>query len=205
MAGEHVKERVMAGFCKTCNAPVPSGSGFCPSCGSAFESVAAAPGYVAAPPKKSGSALKIVLIVIAVVVVLGVAGVAILGYVGYRALHTAGNSFSMGKSAAVSDADLGVSIYPGAVRNADGGMRMNLANNLVVSAIYTTSDSASDVVSYYQGRLGAGATSMEIGRVTSLTLATATGGERDSVTVTVTPQTSGATQIMIQHTKTQKP
>jgi hypothetical protein len=46
---------------------------------------------------------------------------------------------------------------------------------------------------------------MQIGRVTSLTLATATGGGRDSVTVTVTPQTSGATQIMIQHTKTQKP
>src|ERR1035437_4597886 len=135
----------MAGFCKTCNAPVPFSSGFCPSCGSAFESAAAAPGYAAAPPKKSGSALKIVLIVIAVVVVLGVAGVAILGYVGYRALHTAGSSFSMGKSADVSDADLGVSIYPGAVRSADGGMRMNLANNLVVSAIYTTSDSASDV------------------------------------------------------------
>jgi hypothetical protein len=205
MAGEHVKERVMAGFCKTCNAPAPAGSGFCPSCGSAVETAAAAPGYVAAPPKKSGSTLKIVLIVIAVVVVLGVAGVAILGYAGYRALHTAGNSFSMGKGADVSDADLGVSIYPGAVRNADGGMRMNLANNLVVSAMFTTSDSATDVVSYYQGKLGAGATSMQIGRVTSLTLATATGGGRDSVTVTVTPQTSGATQIMIQHTKTQKP
>jgi hypothetical protein len=192
----------MAGFCKTCNAPVPLNSGFCPACGSALETAAATP--AAAPPKQSSNTLKIVLIVIAVVVVMGVAGVAILGYVGYRALHTAGNSFSVGKGADVSDADLGVSIYPGAVRSADGGMRMNLANNLVVSAIYTTSDSASEVVSYYQGRLGPGATSMEIGRVTSLTLATATGGGRDSVTVTVTPQTS-ATQIMIQHTKTQKP
>jgi len=55
-------------------------------------------GLRGAPPKKSGSTLKIVLIVIAVVVVLGVAGVAILGYAGYRALHTAGNSFSMGKA-----------------------------------------------------------------------------------------------------------
>src|ERR1039458_3306974 len=96
MAGEHVKERVMAGFCKTCNAPVPIGSGFCPSCGSAFESVAAAPGYVAAPPKKSGSALKIVLIVIAVVVVLGVAGVAILGYVGEAAVKEGGPVVALG-------------------------------------------------------------------------------------------------------------
>ena len=151
------------------------------------------------------NALKIILIAIAVVVVLGVAGVAILGYAGYRALHTAGNSFSLGKGADVSDADLGVSIYPGAVRNADGGMRMNLGNNLIVSETYTTSDSATDVVSYYQGRLGPGATSVQIGRVISLTSATVTGGGRDSVTVTVSPQASGATQILIQHTKTQKP
>ena len=74
-----------------------------------------------------------------------------------------------------------------------------------VSAIYTTSDSASDVVSYYQGKLGPGATSMQIGRVATLTLATASEGGRDSVAVTVSPQTSGATQILIQHTKTQKP
>ena len=210
----------MSGFCKKCGAPVPFSSGFCPSCGAEVEAPAAAEGvppavvapppvvgYAAVEPKKSSGVLKIVLIVVAVVVVLGVAGVAILGYAGYRALHSAGSSFSMGKNANVSDADLGVSVYPGAVRNASGGMRMNLANNLVVSASYTSNDPASNVISYYQGKLGPSATSMQIGRVTSLTSATVDGGTRESTVVTVTPspQEGGQTQIMIQHTKTSKP
>jgi hypothetical protein len=197
----------MAEVCKNCGASVPSTSGFCPACGAKVEGAPAAPvqagappaAYGAAPPKKSGGALKIVLIVIAVVVVLGAAGVGILGYVGYRAMHAAGSSFSMGKNAEVSDAELGVDIYPGAERNASGTMRMNLANNLVVRAAYTTSDPASNVVSYYKDKLGSDATSMQIGPVTTLSSVTAGGGGKDMLTITVTSSTP--TQFVIQHTK----
>ena len=205
----------MAEFCKNCGAPVSSTSGFCPSCGAQVGAAPAAPAdaagqvapppatYAAAPPKKSGGVLKIVLIIIAVVVVLGAAGVGVLGYIGYRAMHAAGSSFSMGKNADVSDADLGVDIYPGAVRNASGGMKMNIANSQVVRAMYTTNDPASDVLSYYQGKLGPSATSMKIGPVSTLSLLTTEGNERDNVVITVTSATP--TQFVIQHTKTTSP
>jgi len=160
-------------------------------------------GYAAVPPKKSGGALKIVLIVIAVVVVLGAAGVGILGYLGYRALHTPGNSFSVGQGADVSDSDLGVSIYPGAVKNASGGMKMDLGGNLVVREMYTTTDPASDVVSYYEGKLGANASKMQIGPVTTLSSSTDDSGGKGSEVITVTAV--APTQFVIQHTQTTKP
>lgn len=195
----------MADMCKACGAPLPAGSGFCPSCGARFESAVAPPpaqvGYAAVPAKKSNT-LKIVLIVIAVVVVVGAAGIGILGYIGYRAMHTAGNSISVGQNADVSDSDLGVSIYPGAARNANGSMKMNLAGNVVVRAMYTTNDPASDVISYYQGKLGPSAVAMHIGPVTTLTLSTVDGSEKESEVITVTAVSP--TQFVIQHT-TNKP
>ncbi len=206
----------MAGFCKHCGAPVPFTSGFCPSCGTQYEAApadpanAAAPAgpppaaYAAVPPKKSGSTLKIVLIIVAVVVVLGVGFVGIAGYLGYRALHTAGNSFSLGKGADVSDSDLGVATYPGAARSANGGMKMNLAGNLVVSALYTTSDSVADVVAFYQGKLPTPTTSQS-GMSSTLSSATVDGNVKDGIVVTVSPNGQGSTQIVIVHTKTSKP
>jgi hypothetical protein len=123
--------------------------------------------------------------------------------VGYRALHMPGNSFSLGKGADVSDSDLGVSIYPGAVKNANGGMKMNLGGNLVVREMFTTTDPASDVVSYYEGKLGADASKMQIGPVTTLSSSTDDDSGKDSEVITVTA--GGPTQIVIQHTRTNKP
>jgi len=237
----------MAAFCTKCGAPLSSGAGFCPACGSAVESnavpppvvpepvappaaaasypaapaagyapvpppvYAAAPpagyaavptaGYGAPPPKKSG-ALKIVLIVIAVVVVLGIATVGILGYIGYRAMHSAGNALAVGSSADVSEADLGVSIYPGATRNASGSMRLKVAGNLVVSATYTTTDPVANVLTYYQGKLGPNATAIQSGPATTLTSSTVNGTGKESIVITVTPSAqANGTQFTVVHTE----
>lgn len=185
----------MAGFCAKCGVPLESSTGFCPTCGAS------------AVAKKKTSTLKIVLIVVAVVVVLGILGVGTLGFLGWRAMHSNGNGITMGQAANVSEADLGVSVYPGAVRVEKGSMRMKMLGTETESASYTTSDPASAVLSFYQGKLGPNTTSTERNGMTVLSLAGNAGSAKDSVMVTVKPgeQAGGATQITIMHSKAATP
>jgi hypothetical protein len=170
-------------------------------------------GYVPPPTSKSsgGGALKIVLIVLAVVVGLGVVAAAGVGFVAWRAMHALnsnGNSISMGKSADVSESDLGIGIYPGAVRKNVGGMKIKTATSLLVSATYTTNDPESAVLDFYRGKLGGDLTESQSGRGTTLTSSTVDGKVKDSLIVTVMPTTqvdAATTQFMILHTKTSKP
>jgi hypothetical protein len=215
----------MATFCTKCGASLTSTLGFCPSCGTPIGSPAATPrevfanapvqmppppavygqvgAYPVAPPQKSGGALKVVLIVIAVVVGLGVLGFGILGYIGYRTLHAAGNSFSVGSAAQVTDSDLGVAVYPGATAKEGGAARVKIGNSTIVSAKYTTSDPVSSVVAFYQGKVGGQAIVNKSVNGTSFESATSNGGEKDSLVVTVgsAPANSSVTQIVILHTK----
>ena len=178
----------MAGFCAKCGVPLESSTGFCPSCGTP------------ASEKKSGRTLKIVLIVSAVVVMLGVLGVGSLVYMGWRIQH----STTMGQAANVSEADLGISIYPGAVRVVSGSMRMKIYGMQTVSATYTTSDPESNVLSYYLDKLGPKARSTERNGATILSLVGAAGSTKNGVMVSVRPseQVAGLTQITIRHTTT---
>ena len=212
----------MAMFCTKCGASLSSISGFCPTCGAPIgspeatsptgASTAAPPpaaygqvgAYPAVPPSKSGGALKVVLIVIAVVVGLGVLGVGIMGYIGYRALHAAGSSFSVGSSAQVSDSDLGVAIYPGAVPKPGAAARVKIGKATIVSASYTTSDPVASVVAFYQGKVGGQAIVNKSVTGTSFESVSTNGGEKDNLVVTVGPEpaNSSATQIVILHTKT---
>jgi hypothetical protein len=146
--------------------------------------------------------LKVILIVIAVVVALGVLVVGILGYVGYRAMHAAGNSVSVGQSADISDADLGVSAYPGAVRNPNGAVRLKLGNILTVSAGYTTTDPTSSVLAFYQDKLGGNVTTRQSGQATTLSSVTINDTTKETLAITVTPNAQLGTQIVIAHTKT---
>lgn len=214
----------MAMFCTKCGTALSTTTGFCPSCGAPIGSVAtpsgasaAAPAqtpppapaygqvgvYPAVPPRKSSGVLKVVLIVIAVAVGLGVLGVGIMGYIGYRALHTAGNSFSVGTSAQITGSDLGVAIYPGAVANQNGEAKVKIGNATIVSATYTTSDPVSSVVAFYQGKVGGQAIENKSVSGTSFESVTSTGGQKDSLVVTIAPdRTNGSvTQIVILHTK----
>ena len=212
----------MATFCSKCGASLTSDTGFCPTCGAPIGAAAPPPEVAAATPvqtpppapmysqpaaaypppeKKSGGALKIILIIVAIVVTLGIIGVAGVSYVAYRAIHAAGNSMSVGSTADVSESDLGVSVYPGAVRNPNGAVRMKLGSILTVSAGYTTPDPATSVVTFYQDKLGPAATSRQsIGGATTITSATVTDTLKDTLVVTVTPSGSGSL-FTIAHTK----
>jgi len=180
----------MAGFCAKCGVPLESSTGFCPSCG-------------ASAAAKKTSVLKIVLIVVAILVVLGVLGVGTLGFLGWRAMHSGGNNIAMGQGANVSEADLGVSVYPGAVRVENGSTRIKMFGIETVAASYTTSDPVSSVLSYYQGKLGPNATSTERNGMTMINLSGINGNAKESVVVVLKPsvQAAGSTHITITHTK----
>lgn len=213
----------MAGVCTKCGASLPDdGPSFCTSCGAQIEGhqavppqpgvplsavpPVAAPYPPAAPPKRSG-VLKGVLIGVGVVIMLVVVGVGVVAYMGYRAFHKAGNSFSLGSSAQVTDADLGAPVYPGATRIEGAGMRLKAANNLMVSASFTTHDPMSSVLDFYRSNVGGQAIESKNVRGTSFESATVNGSEKDSVVITIapTPSDSSLTQIVILHTKSSTP
>ena len=222
----------MAGYCSKCGAALPPNAAVCSSCGTPVGSdvgqpTAAQPGAPPAasapspagygaqaaghpgaatypPPKKSNNTLKIILITIAVIVGLGIVSVGVLGFVGWRALHRAGNTFSMGKNADVSEADLGVPIYPGATGKAGAAMRMNVAGNSVVTATYLTNDSKNSVLDFYRSKLGGSVTEGSSAQGASLSSSRVDGNVKESIVVTVGPaaQADGAsTRVTILHSK----
>ena len=181
----------MAGFCAKCGVPLESSTSFCPACGAS------------AVAKKKTSTLKIVLIVVAVVFGLGILAVGTIGYLGWRAMHSNGNGMTIGQAANVSEADLGVSVYPGAVRVESGSTRMKILGIETEAASYTTGDPVSSVLSYYQGKLGPHATTTEHEGMTMINLSGIDGNAKESVMVVLKPsvQAAGSTQITITHTK----
>lgn len=200
--------------CAKCGATLPSeGVSFCSACGGPV--VAAAPtaapppvigippahGYAMAQPRSGNTVLKVVLIVIAVVVGLGVLGVAGAGFIGYRALHSAGASFSGGSSAQLSTEDLGIDPYPGAAHVDKGSMRASFGGNSVVTSVFTSNDSSADVVKFYEDKLGTAGIVQQNSRGTTLERASQNGGNGDSLLVTVSPDDqTGQTKIVIVHT-----
>jgi hypothetical protein len=211
----------MATFCSKCGTSLTSDTGFCPSCGAPIGAAAPPPEVVGAAPiqpppaaayaqpgvaypppvKKSGGALKIILIIVAVVVTLGILGVAGVSFIAYRALHANGNSMSVGSNAEVTESDLGVAIYPGAVAKSNGAVRMKLGSIFTVTAGYTTPDPSSSVLAFYEDKLGPRATSREgVGGATTLTSATVTDSLKDTVVVSVTPTESGS-KFTVAHTR----
>jgi hypothetical protein len=186
---------------------------------------AATPAYVAptpppayppaaAPPSGGGSsALKIILIIVGVIVLIGIIGVSVVGYGAYRLAHAvhenihvdsktgdvdiAGSSFSTNSSSTLSAADLGVDIYPGAVKG-EGSMNLKTPQGSMITAIYTTKDPVAQVVDFYKGKLGDQASTVETGNGTMLTNAS-NNDDTSKLVITVTPE-GGSTKIAIVHT-----
>jgi hypothetical protein len=190
MAGSNSRRIEMADFCAKCGVALESSTSFCPACG-------------ASAAAKKTCVWKIVLIVVAVLVVLGVLGVGTLGYLGWRAMHSGGNNMAMGQAANVSEADLGISVYPGAVRVENGSTRIKMLGIETVAASYTTGDPVRSVLGYYQGKLGPHATSSEHEGMTMISLSGIDGNAKESVMVVLKPSVlaAGSTQITITHTK----
>jgi hypothetical protein len=213
------------GFCTSCGAPIGSPVVTPPQ---PVEAVPATPvvppptygqpaATYAAPPPKSGSALKIILIVIAVIVGLGVVGAGIVGYGIYKVAHTVstdskgnvsalGGAFSAGKNLNLTEADLGVPLYPGASEG-EGGMHMSLPTGSIVTAVYVTSDPVTSVVGFYKGKLGANESDVDTANGSVLTAGTQDGSGKNGIQITVGPGTgnnNGKTQIVIVHTVSTK-
>lgn len=192
---------------------------------SSYQPVAAQPAAYpppAAPAKSGSSALKIILIVIAVFVGLGILGAAAVGYSVWRVAHAfhvsgsgdnahvtfnapgGGGSFSANTSETFTAADLGTDIYPGAT-SGKGGMRMTLPTGSMVSAVFVTSDSKDQVVSFYKSQFGSDASIFDSGEGAVISIQK---GKQESIMVTVSANQSkyqGKTQISIVHSISNKP
>jgi hypothetical protein len=168
----------------------------------------------APPPAKSGSSVvKIILIVVLIFVGLGVLAAGAVGFWVWRIAHavhvsgpngqvsisTPGGTITTSPDETYTANDLGTDIYPGATV-AKGGMKMTMPTGSSVTAIFTTSDSKDQVVSFYKSKFGSDATSMDFGPSAILTVKK---GNDEQITVTVTSNSSeygGKTQIVISHT-----
>jgi hypothetical protein len=216
----------MANFCAKCGAEVTPDKQFCSTCGAAVAAFAPVQTYVplapsaqpvAPPPSGGTSAVKIILIVGAIVVGLGILGAGAFGFMVWRvaksvrvngpngevSINTPGGAITANSNEKFSASDLGTDIYPGA-ESAKGGMRITLPSGSSVTAVFVTSDSKDQVVSYYKGKLGSQASVFDSSNSAMLTVEKT---KQESVMVTVTPNSSqheGKTQITIMHTKSDK-
>jgi hypothetical protein len=137
--------------------------------------------------------VKVILILLGVLVGLGLIGAGIL-YGVYKAIIVPSDS------SPITAADLGVTIYPGAVQ-AKGGMRMVFAGKSEVTGAYLSPDSKDQVIAFYQSQLGHDAQIKASGDRETLYLFKGPG-ELVSVTMTQRPnQFEGKTQIVILHAK----
>ena len=209
----------MAAFCTRCGAALAPGVQFCTSCGAPAAAAVAAPpvygqpGAVPVPPAPGGnSAVKIILIVVAVMVGLGIVSGMVFMFGLWRLSHavrvsrggdvvlsTPTGTISTGSAGGVSEADLGVPIYPGASRR-EGGMQINSASGSMVTVVFSTSDPVDKVVAFYKDKLGENASVIQ-----SPTGAVISAGEKNKQGVVITVGTDnsndGATTIAIMRTK----
>ena len=209
----------MAAFCTRCGAAIAPSVQFCTACGapvgaaSAAQPVYGQPVVVPVQPAPSGrSAVKIILIVVGVIVCLGLLSAMAFTFGVWRlsrSVHVGRNgdvvvatpngTVSTGDASAVSEADLGVPIYPGASRR-EGGMQINSTTGSMVTVLFSTPDPVSKVVDFYRAKLGNNTSVIESG-----TGAVISAGERNKQGVVITIGTDsgidGGTKIAIMRTK----
>jgi hypothetical protein len=215
----------MAAFCTRCGVALSPGTQFCTACGAlaappGIPSSAAAASAYAQPapaygqPAPSGtSPLKVILIVVGVLIGLALLSILLFAFGVWRVsrtihanggghgliLSTPGGTVTTGGASSVSDADLGIPIYPGAARG-EGGLRVQSADGDVFTATYSTPDPPGKVIDFYKSNLPADASVMESGRGA---LITSGNKEKESWMITVNGDSSegGKTRITIMHAK----
>jgi hypothetical protein len=151
------------------------------------------------PPKQGSSAVKIILIIVAVILALGIAVVGVVGYGIYRVSKAVQNgSVSIASDQKLTEADLGVAIYPGADQ-AKGSAKLNFGAGPMVTAIFLTPDPKDKVIAFYKDQLGTGAQDIESG-ASALLLVTKANKESINITISQKPgQYDGKTRITILH------
>jgi hypothetical protein len=167
---------------------------------------------IAAPPKQESSTMKVVLIVLAVFVAIGIGVASVAGYAIWRfskAIHRDAKTGSMtidtpngpittSTNGTVTEADLGVPIYPGATQTR-GTIRVNAPTGPMVQANYLTTDSKDQVAAFYTDKMGPAAMTTTTGQSVLITW---TKSRQDSVMLSIVQRPSqydGKTQIHIMH------
>jgi zinc-ribbon domain len=217
----------VAAFCTKCGAALAPGAQFCTSCGApagaAAAPVAPTQPYIyaqppaPAPAASGASAVKVILIVVGVIVGLGLLSVIVFTFSVWRLsrhVHVSGGgdavtvstpngTISTNSTSTVSEADLGVPIYPGAARQ-EGGISINGPTGSMVTVVFSTPDPISKVVDFYKAKVGTN--SSVITSDTGAVISTATQNNKESVVITIGKDTSssgGATKIAIMRSKNQ--
>ncbi len=209
----------MAAFCTRCGAAIAPNVQFCTACGAPVGAASAPqPAYgqpvvVPVQPAPSGSsAVKIILIVVGVIVGLGLLSAMAfmfgvwrlsrtvhVGRTGDVVVATPNGTVSTGDASAVSEADLGVPIYPGASRR-EGGMQITSVTGSMVTVVFSTPDPVSKVVDFYRTKLGDNTSVIQSG-----TGAVISAGEQNKQGVVITIGSDsgidGGTKIAIMRTK----
>jgi hypothetical protein len=171
-------------------------------------------GVPAQPAGSGNTALKIILIVVGSVVGLCVIAVIIVTFGVWRMSRAIHANRSGGVTAstptgtittgagAVSEADLGVAIYPGATRQ-EGGMQINSGTGSMVTVVYSTPDSLSKVIDFYKSKLGETSSVIQTGTGAVITSASqnSAGENNESMVITVTSDPDGQTKIAIMRTR----
>jgi flagellar basal body-associated protein FliL len=192
-------------FCNSCGATVEPAAKFCPKCGKPVPVTAATPVAVA-PPAKSSSGLKIVLIVLAVVVALGILGSMAVGFFAWRVARSThveeknGNvkvqtPFGTVESTDNPDAaarNLGVALYPGAKVLKGNAADVNFGGVHSTAAQFETDDPVDKVAEFYKAEFPNATVSAADDKHYAI-VATA---DKSVITITIEPE-DGKTMIHI--------
>jgi hypothetical protein len=157
-------------FCNSCGTSLENNAKFCPKCGAAQGTGAAAgvPVPPATPvqgvPPAQSSTLKIVVIVVVAVVALGTLAIGTLTMIGLHiARHThvtqdGDNVKVVGPFGTINtnptgvSRDLGVDLYPGARMLKSNGANVQIAGMHTVAAEFESDDPADKVANFYKAK-----------------------------------------------------
>lgn len=164
----------MAAFCTACGNTVDETTQFCPHCGAPTGGViVATPPPAATPPApapaRSGmsSGLKIALMIIGGCVLLGALAtvllvVGVLRFAqqvevdergGKVTVRTPTGAVTVGEAPRVTEAQLGIPLYPGATQ-LEGGVSMEGEKSGMHTYVFKTDDSVQQVSDFYKQRIG---------------------------------------------------
>jgi flagellar basal body-associated protein FliL len=159
-------------FCNSCGSSLDSGAKFCAKCGAANPAAAASPAapvatpVVAAPPAKSGGALKIILIIVAVIFGLGIIGAGAMAFFIHRLVShshieqkngevkvdTPFGSVESTDDPTEAAHNLGIDLYPGATVVKGTTANVAFGNTHSAAADFDSTDPINAVTEFYKSR-----------------------------------------------------
>ena len=207
----------MAGFCTKCGSALPDGSSFCTGCGTPVgTAVAQTPGAAPLPvaPPQGTSALKIILIIVGAFVGFGILSAAVILFGVWKvgrsvkvdprspdrlSITTPMGNMTMGTQKEVSEAEVGVPLYPNAKRE-EGNLQISTPDGSMSTYVFKTSDSPAQVIEFYRGKLGSQTSFVETPEGGMITSAK---GDKEGYMITV-GRDGGKTAITIIRGRTEK-